>query len=349
MLLMRAWYHDHNLIISGSLFMSDYEAPNPYPSQKSSWVPSFNVFSKMLGRFILAAQGRKPTLWLEEQSSDLTRKYAVEIQKVSLATHDKAVLDTVDITPIEVEGIPVNKRRFIIKFKGNKGLYENSLTEYTENALAYKATVVGFNYRGVARSQKSPSVFQDLVTDGIAQVQRLLDAGANSENILLDGESLGAGIATIVVEHFHNKGCPIYLWNSRSFSSLSVAAVNMTVPTKLPNIIKTLLSGLVSALGWDVDASSAYERIAPKYKAYMVVSKPSEKSKGDGAIPHSCSLHKAVRKKEKASDMRTGHKVYANGLFDIGHKDERKNLVSKENEERTGQDLFGDFIQRLGM
>ncbi len=325
-----------------------YEAKNPYPPQGRSWLPFLSLFSKILGWFILAAQGRKPVLWLEEQVSDLKKKYAVEIQQITITTHDKAVLDTVDITPVEIENIPVNKKHFIIKFKGNKGLYENSLTEYIQDALDYKVTVVAFNYRGVAKSQKSPLVFQDLVTDGIAQVQRLLDAGANSQNILLDGESLGAGIATMVVEHFHKKNCPIYLWNARSFSSLAVAAVNMTVPTKLPDIIKRLLTGLVSALGWDVDASSAYERIDSKYKAYMVVAKPSEKSTGDGAIPHACSLHKAVRKKEKTSAMQTGHKVYAHGFFEIGHKDKREHLVSKDNEQRTGQDVFGDFIQRLG-
>jgi hypothetical protein len=329
--------------------MKLHRAPNPYTSQKKSNSIILTRLSRFLGQFILAAQGRKPTKWLDEQVGDLTKKYSLDIQNIAILTHDKAILDTVSITPIVVKDTPIHERRFIIKFKGNKGLYENSLEEYTENAVAYEATVVCSNYRGVARSQKAPVEFQDLVIDGIAQVQRLLDDGVRPENILLDGESLGAGVATVVAWHFHQKKMPVYLWNSRSFSSLAQVAVSMTFPAKTPKVLKKFLVSLITALGWDVDASSIYEKIDPKYKAYMVIAKPSAKSKGDGAIPHECSLHKAVGQKEKASGTQIGRKVYSNGFFDIGHKDKLENLVSKDNESLTGQDLFGEFIQRLGM
>ena len=65
-----------------------------------------------------------------------------------------------------------------------------------------------------------PESFQDLVTDGIAQVQRVLDLGANPKNITLDGLSLGGGVADLLVAyHFHQLGKQVYLWNDRSFAT----------------------------------------------------------------------------------------------------------------------------------
>jgi len=136
------------------------------------------------------------------------------------------------------------KSIFIIKFNGNGGQYQDLLSQYGRDAQRLGKTVIGFNYRGVGNSQKTPDTFQDLITDGIAQVQRLLDNGANPEHILLDGHSLGGGIATMVVEHFHKKGHHIYLWNDRSFASISKAAAGIIAPD-LPVFSVTQLNHLL--------------------------------------------------------------------------------------------------------
>lgn len=337
--------------------MIDYVAPAPISTSRAglfSWLPFSGFISKKLGRVLVASLSRELNLApeLQDKLDKVTAKYPVDTQNGTVTTHDQATLDTVEITPPQNQDLPPEKKHFIVKFQGNGGFYEESLPRYVKDASIYNATVIAFNYRGVRKSQKAPVVFQDLVTDGIAEVQRLFDAGAKPQNILLDGESMGGGVATLVALHFHKTDRPVYLWNSRSFASLADTAVN-TVAPRLPHAVKTCLNKLVSVLGWEGDAASAYEQIDKKYKAYMVVAKESKKhpvkSTGDKTIPHASSLHKAVRRQEKKNNTTTGYKVFANGIFKHGHKDKRKNLIYKENTQQTGQDLFGNFVGKVGL
>lgn len=336
----------------------EYTAPNPYPVRGRnvfSRLPSPSFFSKRMARNVLPALSR-PAPDLETVQSkrvELSNTYEVEIQGGRVLTHDGAVLDTVEVTPHTLRNIDLNEKSFIIKFKGQKGFFESTFDDYVKDAVSSNMVVIGFNYRGVGHSKKSPLVFQDLVTDGIAQVQRLLDIGVNSEKILLDSESLGAAIATMVAFHFHEKKTPVYLFNSRSFSSLSYAAVETKMPG-LPSPFKYLLRRSIASIGWEADVAAAYKQIDIKYKAYMVVAKPSHKSTGDTVIPHHCSLHRAVRKDEKYEckltgneNKLTGYKVLAEGQEDIGHKDKRENLILKQNPQQSGQDIFLFFAQKV--
>lgn len=336
----------------------EYTAPNPYPIRGwsvFSWMPSINFFSKRMARNVLPALNRPaPDLVkVKSERAVLSNTYEVEIHGGQVFTHDGAALDTVEIIPYRLINIDLNEKNFIIKFKGQKGFYESTLDDYVKDAVSSNMVVIGFNYRGVGHSTKPPLVFQDLVTDGIAQVQRLLDMGVNSEKILLDSESLGAAIATMVAFHFHEKKMPVYLFNSRSFSSLSHTAVETKIPG-YSNSIKYFLRRTISSIGWEADVAAAYKQIDIKYKCYMVVAKPSKNSTGDTVIPHHCSLHKAVRKDEKNEykvtgneNKLTGYKVLAKGDKDIGHKDKRENLIFKKNPQQSGQDIFLFFAQKV--
>lgn len=327
-----------------------FYAKNPYPASelpRNSWLSVPAIFSKMLGRSVLPAL----TLGLEGSQKDtmeiIAKNNFVDIKNGTVVTHDEAILDTIEITPQSVKMQPISESRYLVKFRGNRGFYENWLEDDIKDANRYNARVIGFNYRGVGNSQKAPEGFHELVTDGIAQVQRLIDAGANSENILLDGESLGGAIATMVAHYFHSKNMPVYIWNSRSFFKLSTTAINMAVPN-LPEKVKTILGFLIMGMGWEVDVASAYQKINPDYKAYMVIAKETEKHKGDTVIPYSCSLHEAVRKNEEKCKKLTGHEVLANGIFK-GHTDKRENLTSIQNNQLNGQNLFDNFVRQAGM
>ena len=75
----------------------------------------------------------------------------------------------------------------------------------------------------------------------------------------------------------------------------------------------------------------------------MVVAKKSDHSNGDGVIAHKASLHKGVRASEKQAHSETGYKVLAQSNMFSGHNAPRRNLVSKNNPNVTGQDLFEQF------
>lgn len=346
--------------------MINFIAPNPYPVPKQNFIfEFFSSFSSSptsfsvgepIGELVLPAQWRQPQTITENKITQVENYNAVTIDGGFIYTHDEAALDTIEIIPNQIQEVPIEKRRFIIKFNGNGGQYQDLFENYANDAQTLNAAVIGFNYRGVGQSIKAPKVFQDLITDGIAQVQRLLSKGANPENILLDGHSLGGGIATMVAQHFHNLNQRVYLWNDRSFASLSKAAAGIIAPN-LPGILDDVLQtsiessswSVMKPSGWDVDVAAAYNSIPANFKGYMVVAKPSDKSLGDGVISHPASLHKSVKQSEKQQHISTGHKVITSpDFFRKGHNLSRSQLISKENSEENGQALFANFSRRLG-
>lgn len=336
--------------------MFSYTAPNPY--EKKSFFSSFfsSLFSisssESIGKLVLPAQWREPTNVSEMTLKQFAASYDLVIQGGYVHTHDDAMLDTIELKPKSELNKAIDKQDFIIKFNGNGMLYQDALRNFAYDANKLGATVVGFNYRGVGNSQKTPATFQDLVTDGIAEVQRLLDSGADSKRITVDGLSLGGGVATMVTSHFHKMGKSVYLWNDRSFASISKAAVGMVAP-KTKNIFDETLttsfeftsSSLMKSAGWDVNVAKAYIAIPDAYKSHMYVAEQSVRSDGDGVIAHRASLHEGVKDEEMKRRVTTGHEVYAkNGLFG-GHNMSRRDLLSAENPSLSGQDEFEKFVK----
>ncbi|ARM35168.1 alpha/beta hydrolase [Legionella longbeachae] len=336
--------------------MFRYEAPNPYNNEGSffSFLTSSSVSSShKIGKLVVPAQSREPKTIGEMTLNQFAHTNGLVIQGGYVGTHDSAVLDTIELKPKTESNSSLGNQHFIIKFNGNGMFYQDVLHDFAYDANKLNVTIIGFNYRGVGNSKKTPETFQDLVTDGIAQVQRLLDSGIDSKKITLDGLSLGGGVATMVASHFHKIGKPVYLWNDRSFASISKAAAGVIAP-EIDNIFGETLStsfeytswSLMKPAGWDVNVAKAYNEIADEYKNHMYVAKKSALSCGDGVIAHRASLHEGVKQDEKKRGISTAHKVYAqNGFFGGGHNMSRSDLVSAENTSLTGQDQFENFIR----
>lgn len=328
--------------INSGVFMISYHAPNPYPTSQNRISLFFSrLFSSVsssasIGKLILPAQWRAPANISQRGIENLQNNYHVTIDSGYIRTHDNALLDTIEIKPLNPSDI------YIIKFNGNGGQYTDLLKEYAHDAQKLNATVIGFNYRGVGYSSPHPDNYQDLITDGIAQVQRLLDSGVASNHILLDGHSLGGSIATMVAKHFHDKNLPVYLWNDRSFSTLSRAAAGIVTPSSIQfseDVVASSSYVGLSSTGWSVDAGSAYRQLSPQYKGYMFVSKKT----GDGVISHNASLHKAVKSQERNEQINTGHKMTANQ--GAGHNLSRHHLFSKTG--KTAQAEFEEFVSSM--
>jgi len=345
--------------------MFSYDAPNPYSlalslpswlrwlafSSQSTSLSSSISSSESIGRVILPAQTLTPAEIDFMQLYELAAQYDLNIEHGDVNTHDQATLKTIQITPNRQLKQPENERRYVVKFVGNMTQYEQMLNTFIPEAANLNATIVGFNFRGVGHSTKTPQLFQDLVTDGIAQVNRLLQNGVNPENITIDGISLGGAIATMVAAYFHQHGIRVYLFNDRSLSRISAAAAGMLAPTfRWPfgdiafSSTETTTRVVLKATGWQENLAAAYHSIPAQYKTHMYVAKASEESAGDGVIAHPASLHVGVKKDEKEKGINTGHKVYAR-LY-AGHNQSRRDLVCKENAARNGQEVYENFVLR---
>lgn len=333
--------------------MFRYQAPKP-GRQRKSFFSSFSSFSssKSIGKIVLPAQNRVAGSIDQSTYLDIADSYGLIINTGIVSTHDNAMLDTIELKTAEEALKKIEDQYYIVKYNGNNMHYQERIQEFVRDARRLQSNVVGFNFRGVGNSVKQAVSIQDLITDGIAEVQRLIDSGVDSSKITLDGISLGGGVATMVAHYFHENNQPVYLWNDRSFASLSKAAAGFYAP-KSKGISSAIATSSLEAsacfvmvpAGWDVEVAKAYNEIDPAYKSHMYVAKQSEKSNGDGVVSHPASLHKGVKPFEKKNGLHTGNKVFATHEKFAGHNLPRTYLHSKVNPELNGQDLFDKFVR----
>lgn len=207
--------------------------------------------------------------------------------KGQVITHDGETLNSLEIYPMHLEA-----NRYIIKFETPGVRCDDLLEFYAYDAIRLKARVVGFDYRK-QKIMADIKAFDSYITDGIAQVQRLLDAGALASQIVLDGFAVGAVIATRVAAHFHKLGLKLYLWNDRSFSSTAKAMQQM---------------GISPDDEQENDVAALYNLIDSAYKRHCFLSR-HDKHYASGDIAKSDSLHAAVKDYEKKRGINTGYKL----------------------------------------
>jgi len=335
---------------------TNYLAPDPYPPtsitgisfideclRRLGAISSFRLQS--VGRLVLPALSRSPVLVKTEQMRDLEFHYSERIISSKVITYDNAELDTIEINHQENIS-PI----YIIKFNGNGFLFEDNLPQLMDDAYRLKANVIAFNYRGVGKSLKVPESINDLVTDGIAEVQQILDRKVLPKHIILDGLSLGGGVATLVAKYFHDQGIKINLFNDRSFSSISSAGAHMIVRRELSPIAEYSLESTASSLvyfsGWQINAARAYATIPSANKAYMYVTDDMslKGNQGDLVIPEKASLHESL----KNSPAKQGefYKMTCM-LMRGGHTSARQDLHHVTDEELNGQKVFDGFVARV--
>src|SRR5690606_14520060 len=135
--------------------------------------------NKWLGAWIsgmvLPAQDRNlGNLAVTEVTVNSYNEQDLTCQKYEIITHDKAHLDTFEVQHTSQISSEPKYQKYIINFLGNNGCYEELISEMKEDARDLQANVVGFNLRGVGQSTGKVTSKQDIVIDGVAQVQRLL-------------------------------------------------------------------------------------------------------------------------------------------------------------------------------
>lgn len=133
----------------------------------------------------------------------------------SVTTTDNVKLNTISFTTNNQ-----NPEKYIINFMGSAtSCFEYSVLNQLMKDAAHGVTSIAFDYRGIGTDFLGPKSQHDLVEDGIAQVQALLNQNVSPENIRLSGHSLGGAIAIEVAAYFHRKGQKIYVFADRTFAS----------------------------------------------------------------------------------------------------------------------------------
>ncbi|MDR3491311.1 MAG: alpha/beta hydrolase [Gammaproteobacteria bacterium] len=272
-----------------------------------------NVYGMSFGQKIMLSQSEN---FSEASIPENNNLLNIIFDRSFVITHDNAKLDTLTISAKNAVN-PKNRQLHIINFVGIGMSYHDIFQDMKEDCLALKCTVIGFNYRGIHTSSGKLYSKDDLIVDGIAQVQRLLDDEVIDQNIILAGHSLGGAIATLVTKHFHDRGYKIKLFNSRSLSSLADFFASYKMNPYPSNWLERVKNSYIRFMvhfkfnitNWQIDAAEAFKSIPESYKEYIVVRSPKElrfREKNchidDPVIFHEVSLHaalKALRKQKK--------------------------------------------------
>lgn len=333
--------------------MTIYSAPKPVEPPNSTieklLIAPWGFMKKMINRLSGTALGKLALTaqqidFTEVQIPDPTLLNTVELrhERHTVVTHDGAALDTIEIQHVSQQALSPVYQKYVISFNCNFKCYEQLIQELQVDAKELETNIIGFNYRGVSQSKSNayPDIaevnpttdharkFQDLVTDGIAQVQRLLDAGVSAENITLYGLSIGGAVAVFVAYYFYKLGSPINVFNDRSFSTMTNLLVGQirtmsgeyhtghseTKANQLVGFLSIPLIKMVLVLSdWEADVANLYKKIPNEYKDYMLIrTRKTARSKDvvdDAAIPHYSSIHFALQKDRRREKANIDNKI----------------------------------------
>ncbi|MFI4919555.1 MAG: protein SidB [Legionellales bacterium] len=263
-----------------------------------------------VGRMILPAQRRSNRYdrIIDDKPTNPTHEYH------TIVTHDGVELDTLEMKHCSKQNNEPQDQKYIINFLGNAQAYQQILSTMQTDADTLQSNVIGFNFRGVGRSTGNATSTNDLLIDGIAQVQRLLDLGVTPQNITLKGYSIGAAVASLVAHHFHQQNQPINVFSDRSFSSLTNVLVGWIRTHSSPQetfgmkllgwLAKPFIKLALILTKWEINADDAFLAIPEAHREYVLVRSPknvrTDEVIDDSIITHYASIHAALKDERQA-------------------------------------------------
>lgn len=344
------------------------------------------IFGELVGRFILPSQNKISNINVDEVVDEINQKdRKLFAERKFLMTDEGVRLDTLEITQ---RNYTKNMDQYIIFFPDDDVLYEEMIPDMKYYAKRLGCNVIGFNYRNVSRSkfrEKIPGSTWDLVTDGLYQVQRLLDEGIKAENIHLKGDGYGAAYATLVAAHLHEHKQPVFIFNGRSFSTLTKMIVGWIrakpgsghQETTLGEIggwlARPFISLFLSLTKWEIDAEKVFQFIPETHRKYMLVRTPhgsdAEKPNkilkdilplekpddyvDDDKVKHYSSLHMSLRmerwkkKVEVREDVDNAGRYIQSTAFKYGEKTREAAIKNVESRKEMLQELENFMLKKM--
>lgn len=155
--------------------------------------------------------------------------------------------------------------KHIVYFPGANTYYQACFRDITAAAKQTGATVHAFNFPGTGKSTGKVREANDLTNAGIAVVKSLLNQGIHPDDIILQGDCYGAGIALEVKKQFEDQAhIKLRVVMNNAFKSFKAAVYDMiTQSTWLPNALKSLVKTLLQFTGWHITPGKDYVQSNP--------------------------------------------------------------------------------------
>lgn len=211
------------------------------------------LLGKPLSWAILPAQFLRdgPT----RQAARCSREEAgVRVTHLQVPTSTTSCIDLCEFVSLQSSLPP---KKIIIHATGNGDCYENYMDEWLALAAKFPdCKIVGFNFRGVLGSKGYATSETDWIADAVALIEFYRAQGIQTENILLNGHSLGGAVLTLAAATLHarditrlqQQGVPaVKVLNNRSFSNLPDVVISLFNRLHITPLIASVPYGLLVA------------------------------------------------------------------------------------------------------
>jgi alpha/beta superfamily hydrolase len=212
------------------------------------------VFTQITPKDLVAKTLGLPALSLSKKDLDKEREKIKPTKQVWIKTKDGIQLNGITIEHKE------SPKKWIIYMNGNRGSYEKNYGSIKEMSEELKTNMLCVNYRGVGQSHGYCRSSKNIISDGEAMVQYLIDQGVEQEDIVIYGYSLGGGVGAQVVAM--PKFSKVRFISDRSFSSLYIAIKTFFwIP-----IYREILAMLVEKNWGNLDSFTAVKNLGNRLK-----------------------------------------------------------------------------------
>jgi hypothetical protein len=250
-----------------------------YPTKQRNWYQSKGYIgideAAQFEHFISAQKDRNAIFYNEFKDLELKRQFI---------TSGHNHLDSVLISmPAEAAKDKPGFGLCFIFFQGRAEYYESRFRDMARQCKATGASAFGFNPKGFNSSNGSTERIKDIVDDGIAVVNYLLSQGKSLNQIILQGNSLGAAVQEMVSKHFKaTKGTALRQINSNSFKNLgAVFAHQYHIP-----FLEKLISKIMRYGEWEIEVDDDFYTTGP-HRCYF-------RREGDRTILPQAEYHSMI-------------------------------------------------------
>lgn len=219
------------------------------------------ILRKLTGYFISLAVMPSQTLH-HANNPELARfRLNKKLENVEIANRqiDATNGARIDFCEVSANDLKLKKdQKVIIHAVGNADAYEQHVLEYIDLAEKHPDyRVVGFNFRGTMQSRGRAWSEEDWVADVIAVVEYYKAQGIPTQNILLNGHSMGGALTALAAAKLYqqelakakNQNLPastaqsVKLINNRSFSNLTDEIIISILGNKISAAIVGIFYG----------------------------------------------------------------------------------------------------------
>ncbi len=259
--------------------LSKFFAKRFYPTSSCNWYKNKNYKGcndqERFQNFLAAMRKEKARSSKEFTSVKATRQYIPS---------GKDSLDSVLIVPKkEISRNKPGAGLYFVMFFGKLEPYESRFRDMVGQSVETGASILCFNPKGLNSSSGNIENLFDLVEDGIAIVNFLLEQGVSYKQIILQGNSLGAAVQEMVSEHYRKTNGKIFRQvNSNSFRSLSAVVAYYY---KLP-FLEKLLAPILKYSKWEIVPGTDFYQTGP-YRCHI-------HRLGDRTIRPAAQYHSAI-------------------------------------------------------